>query len=109
QTILEQTQADLRWSEIHKVADQIGGRGQEESYRIFEYLSLWMFEQNAKARARGIDIPGVLGQGREWFSQLSLEELLKICDKLGEHFTKTRSANLDKKQAVLQAFAIMAG
>ncbi len=99
----------LEWAEIHRIAEQMGGKGQDEAFGIFERLSLWMFEQGAKTRARGTELPGILAQERERFSQLSLEQILKICDKLGEHFTKTRAANLDKKQAVFQAFAIMAG
>ncbi|MDB2682728.1 DNA polymerase III subunit delta' [Alphaproteobacteria bacterium] len=108
QTILSQG-GDVRWSEIHKIADQIGGRGQDEDFAIFARLSLWIYEQGAKTKARGRDLPGVLGAARERFGQLSLEQILKICDTLSEHFTKTKSANLDKRQAVLQAFSIMAG
>jgi len=106
--ILQQIASTPRWSEIHKIADEMGGRGADHMFLIFERMSLWIFEQAAKCKARGKTLPESLAPVHKVFQQLSLDQILKICDKLGEHFTKTKMSNLDKKQAVLQAFALMA-
>ncbi len=102
---------DWPWVEIHGLADTLSGNaGGEQAYENFTTAMLWIFRQLAKAKARGTLLPGLL-RGEDGLEKLlqnsSLEQILKICDNLQAHFAKIDHANLDKRQGVQGAFALI--
>ena len=100
-----------RWSDIHKLADGLARAGRDQSYKSFTELLPWIFTQMIQAKARGqntssrlLDIQAI----QTLHKQSSLETLLKICENLKSHFDCVERSNLDKRQAVLGAFSIIA-
>lgn len=96
------------WVRIHQSAENFGRFGQEKAYKSFQDIVLWTAERLAFAKARGLDDPGAPLSAeplRRMLSHYSLEEWLKICEKLKDHFTQIQVANLDRRQGVLGAFA----
>lgn len=96
------------WPKIHTMAEQVGRSGQDESFKIFEEMLLWIIHQSARSKARGQNLPELLRERQELFQRLSLEKLMKTGEQLEELFKKTRYSNLDNRQAVLQAFSVIA-
>lgn len=95
------------WKEIHTLTDQLARSG----YENFTFLLPWIYTQMINAKARGeeisskaLQISTIEGMHR----QSSLETLLKICENLTSHFERVDRANLDKRQAVLGAFTMIA-
>lgn len=96
------------WVRIHQTADTLGRMGQEAAYKSFQDILLWSVERMAFAKARGLSDPGAPLSAeplRRMLSHYSLEDWLKICEKLKDHFTQVQVANLDRRQGVLGAFA----
>ena len=99
------------WPDIHILADQLARAGQVKAYKSFETLLPWIFSQMITSKARGQEITSqaLKIQAIEVLhKQSSLETLLKICENLNNHFERVDRANLDKRQAVLGAFSIIA-
>ncbi|MEZ5813505.1 MAG: DNA polymerase III subunit delta' [Alphaproteobacteria bacterium] len=99
------------WPEIHQLADQLARNGRDQSYKSFAALLPWVFSQMiiAKARGQGISSAALHINAIETLHrQSSLESLLKICENLKSHFDRVERSNLDKRQAVLGAFSIIA-
>ena len=99
------------WPEIHKLADGLARNGRDQSYQSFALLMPWIFSQMITAKARGQDIASAalhLEAIQRLHRQSSLESLLKICENLKSHFDRVERSNLDKRQAVLGAFSIIA-
>lgn len=95
-------------AQIHTLSEDIARGTQAQSYKVFESILLWVAAALVKSKARHVALPaGPLS--KEVFealkNKMSLEELVKICDNLTEHFETVRRANLDKRQSVLQAFS----
>lgn len=95
------------WTQIHALADELartGGRG--ANYESFRDALLWLFRHKiaamAKGRAESEDLTSFMRHS-------SLASLLKICENLEKHFDTVQKANLDKRQAVLSAFHLIAG
>ncbi len=106
-----QSYPNWNWSEIHVLSDYFARKGQEQGYESFSYLLRWICEQLCKAKGRGIQPTGQVFQTEALKTLLrnsSLEQLLNICENLEDHFNKVQRANLDKKQAVLRAFSLIA-
>jgi len=101
--IVELCEGRLPWSKNLSFAERISKGGQGEDYRIFELLCVWIYRQAAVAKARGQGIAMM----EERLRSFSLELLLEVCDSLSVHFADIKHANLDKKQGVLQALAMM--
>lgn len=100
---------DWDWVRIHQTADTLGRMGQEATYRSFQDILLWSVERMAFAKARGLSDPGAPLSAeplRRMLAHYSLEDWLKICEKLKDHFTQVQVANLDRRQGVLGAFAL---
>lgn len=98
------------WPDIHALSEQLARSGRDNSYKSFAMLMPWIFSQMITAKARGqeiaskaLELPFIETLHR----QSSLETLLKICENLTSHFERVERANLDKRQAVLNAFAII--
>lgn len=98
------------WPAIHGLADNMGRAGAAKNYKLFTELFEWAMKQLVQSKAKGqsITIPALDTVAfQNFLAQSSLEDLLKICDKLCEHFTKVERSNLDKRQGVLQAFSLI--
>ncbi|MCB9980928.1 MAG: DNA polymerase III subunit delta' [Rhodospirillales bacterium] len=99
------------WPDVHKLADQLGRAGRDQSYQSFALLLPWIFSQMITAKARGREIASAalhIEAIQRLHQQSSLESLLKICENLKHHFDRVERSNLDKRQAVLGAFSIIA-
>jgi hypothetical protein len=93
------------------ISRMTGRAGKDDAYKNFTKLLIWVFTQMTTAKARGRDlevetlrVPAI----EAMMAQSSLETLLETCDNLSNHFLRVERANLDKKQAVLRAFSIIA-
>lgn len=100
------------WPDIHKLGDELSRAGQERRYQSFVHLILWIFQQMVASKARGhtqISLSSLQSPSFEMLlKQSSLESLLETCENLQDHFSQVERANLDKRQAVLSAFSIIA-
>jgi DNA polymerase III subunit delta' len=100
------------WTEIHALSDVLARSGRDDSYHQFAELLPWIYRKMIRAKARGEALaPAQLAENDALSSllrQSSLEKLLKICENLEELFASVDRSNLDKKQAVLSAFSLMA-
>ncbi|MCB1563572.1 MAG: DNA polymerase III subunit delta' [Alphaproteobacteria bacterium] len=108
--ILE-TYPHWRWPDLHVLAEELGraGKDSEQGYRNFQDFMLWTFRSLSVAKARGEE-DGALADIKAFrliLQKSSLESLLKICEKLEEHFRSVENANLDKRMGVLGAFSIV--
>ncbi len=111
--ILNQLKNYPRWSwvELHKLADQLVRAGRDQSYNSFVQLLPWIFRSMIEAKARGVAINSQALQNetvQNIHAHSSLEHLMNICENLKEHFARVERSNLDKRQAVLGAFSIIA-
>lgn len=101
---------DFNWINIHHLAESAGRQGQDAAFKNVETAFLKITETLAFAKGKGINaLPAPLDSAvfTKMLAHYSLEEWLKICENLKEHFRQARHANLDKKQAVLGAFNLM--
>lgn len=96
---------DWHWVELHKLADTLSGPGSDNAFKTFEELLQWTLRENARTRARGTALSA---QAHNFLKNSSLEQLLKICENLEEHFGRSDGANLDRRQTVLGAFSLIA-
>ncbi len=106
---------NFNWVDVHHLSDQCGRMGQDSNFGNVESTFNTIFETLVFAKAKG--------QGQEGQNALqeplnkdvclkilesrSLEALTDIYDKLTAHFRQARFSNLDKRQAVLEAFNII--
>lgn len=98
------------WPAIHALADTLGRAGQNKAYDLFAELMIWVFSELALVKAKGQQLDHVMLTKPALESLLknsSLEQLLKICENLNNHFAKVSGANLDKRQGVLHAFSLI--
>ena len=98
------------WVEIHHLADSVARAGQADLFKNVELIMGWVTTQMVFSKAKKLErLEDPLEN--EAFTALlnhySLEEWVKICDNLTEHFAQAHFANLDKKQAILGAFNII--
>lgn len=106
-----ESQPKFDYSQIHPLADTLARAGNEKDYKSFTTTLLWLYKTMSFAKARGRALtPDALNTEplNTILANSSLARLLEICENLSEHFDTTQRANLDKKQAVLGAFQIIA-
>jgi DNA polymerase III subunit delta' len=96
------------WVELHNLANDLGRAGGENAYHTYTETMQWLFAQLAAAKARGQALETEMAPLNDFWRNSSLDRLLKICENLQSHFSKADAANLDKRQAVLSAFSIIA-
>ncbi len=98
------------WRAIHTLSEQLSKSGQEQAYRAFTENFIWIFKTLCFTKARGHALPDYLDIEplSSTLKQTSLNQLLKICEELSAHFEMTERSNLDKRQAILGAFQIVA-
>lgn len=96
------------WPQIHDLADNLARTGQEKNQQAFRDVFQWTVNAILRAKARGeqlvppLDDPAIIGL----MDHYSLEEWIKICENVSQHFDLIERANLDKKQMVLGVFSI---
>jgi len=99
------------WTLIHNTADNLGRFGASDAeYRNFEGILIWICESLLLAKAAGPSkLPEILRDERldTLLNHYSLEQWIDICEKLNSHFTAVDVSNLDKRQGVLGAFALL--
>lgn len=103
-TVLTQLKQPADWEEIHTLSLQYGVSSQKPVYAIFKDSVLGIFQSVMRSKARGVETDFEQGA---FLSSLSLDRIMNICDRLNEHFARTDFSNLDKRQAVLEAFFII--
>lgn len=101
----------IDWTYIHKLSEEAGGYGNDAQFELFNETLIWVYENLTRSKARGQAAP-VPALQQEAFGALlrnsSLEHLVKTLENLQSHFEKVKAANLDKRQAVLGAFSLIA-
>lgn len=112
-TTLLSTWPQMEWPRIHHLADSLGRFGASEaSYNNFANIFVWICESFLRAKAVNSDkLPETLKtEALEALkNHYSLEQWIEICEKLKAHFTAVDVSNLDKRQGVIGAFAILGG
>lgn len=105
---LMQNWPDWDWVAIHKLADKIGMAGQDDALRAYREIFLWTCEQilRAKAKNEALSVPLDLPAFEHMKRHYTLEEWIRICENLKEHFDMVQFANLDKRQIVLGSFMV---
>jgi DNA polymerase-3 subunit delta' len=100
------------WPKIHPMADNLSRAGEEKSYLGFTSLIEWVTASILRAKAApNRELPEILKTKAVQTLQnhYSLEQWIDICEKLKGHFITIENSNLDKRQGVLGAFAILGG
>lgn len=99
-----------KWSQIHVVAEELARPNNVTGFLMFQNVMHWIARQLVTNKARRRDLPSgpmsALSQFQEILNKSSLETLTKICDNLQDHFDTVNRGNLEKRQAVMKAFAI---
>ncbi len=98
------------WDKIHPWADNLSR--DDKAYLGFTSIMEWVTASLLKGKAvNATQIPEILrtAELQALQNHYSLEQWIGICEKLREHFTSIDIGNLDKRQGVLGAFAIIGG
>ena len=101
---------DLR--EMHHLGDQLSAPAAETSYRVFGELMQWWLERLVRTLARGDEPMEVTAGEAALMRRLGgpgagLDRWVEVWEKTGRLFRRAESANLDRKQTLLQAFAAL--
>lgn len=99
-----------RWSDLHKLAENLGRSGADTQFESFSGSMLWIAQSLVKAKARGTMLSGPLQTPvfQSILEHYSLNKLSDIAQTLQDHLSKTDYANLEKREAVLRCFSIWA-
>ena len=101
---------DLR--EVHHLGDQLAAPAAEPAYRLFSDLMQWWLERLVRMLARG-DEPAEVAAGeaalmhRLGGTGAALDRWVEVWEKTARLLKRAESANLDRKQTLLQAFAAL--
>ena len=98
------------WSKIHPWADNLSR--DDKGYKSFASLLEWTASEILRDKAAPArPLPEILqiDAVRGLQNHYSLEQMIDICEKLKTHFITIENSNLDKRQGVLGAFAILGG
>jgi DNA polymerase-3 subunit delta' len=101
--------------EIHRFADTLSRKGKENAYDAFENSMLFLAQTLTMAKAKhplspieGLDLSLQNYNLETLLNHYTLEEWIKICDILRDHFERVRLRNLDKRHGVMGAFSALA-
>ena len=105
----EQAMSGVNWADVHAIADELSKAGQDRRYTLFCKLLQWLYHSLMVSKARNRALPKAISGlvFQDIMAKSSLDKLIQICDKLGEHFASVKHANLDKRQGVLGAFSLI--
>lgn len=110
-TLLLGTFPKWEWPLIHRKAEELGRFGaSDDAYRMFADIFLWVCESFLRAKAsNSAKLPEILSANslKPLQNHYSLEQWIDICEKLKGHFSAVENSNLDKRQGVLGAFALL--
>ncbi len=98
------------WGKAHPLAETIGSKHDERSYRIFSALLLEALSRVIQAKARGGVLPDYLANYsalHALYHRASPQALLDLHETLSAELERCLYANLDKKQVVLQAIGLI--
>lgn len=98
------------WPKIHPWADNLSR--DDKGYKSFAALLEWTASEILRAKAApNRPLPEILRieAVERLQNHYSLEQMIDICEKLKTHFITIDNSNLDKRQGVLGAFAILGG
>lgn len=101
---------DWDWPKIHPWADNLSR--DDKGYKSFAALMEWTASEILRAKAApNRPLPEILRieAAERLQNHYSLEQMIDICEKLKTHFITIENSNLDKRQGVIGAFAILGG
>lgn len=97
---------------VHALGDRLSGPGGEQAWQTMTVLLQGWLERLVRGAARRDWPVEIVGGEAALMARLGgrpgLDRLLDLWDKTGHLFARTEGANLDRKQAVLAAFAALA-
>lgn len=104
---------DLDPAALHRLGDRLGGKGAEETFATAVTLMDWWlarFVRRAAARDRPFFelFPGETSLIDRLAGAASLDRWLQSWEKIGRLFARVTSANLDRKQAWVTAWMVLA-
>jgi DNA polymerase-3 subunit delta' len=92
---------------LHAFGDRLARRGNETAYEVASTLLVWWLSRLVRAIARAeIPAPIVPGEGdlmRRLAGEHGLDRWVEVWEKVSRLFSRADSANLDRKQVVLNA------
>jgi DNA polymerase III subunit delta' len=92
---------------VHGFADKIARRGADTAYEVATALLVWWLSRLARGIARGeLPPPVVSGEGelmQRLAGERGLDRWVEVWEKVSRLFERAESANLDRKQVVLNA------
>lgn len=92
---------------VHALSNEVGGRGQESTFGLMRDLLLSILSRAIRAAAEQVE--PALPEERKLAQQLaagaSVDRWLALWDNVAALLAATEDANLDKRQAVVSAFA----
>lgn len=99
------------WAQIHSLSDALARPGQEKSLEAFKTVFMWSIETILRAKARGEAPPAPLNSTAidNMMRHYSLEDWIKICENVKDHFETAERGNLDKRHIVFGLFSCFPG
>ncbi|MCI5059453.1 MAG: DNA polymerase III subunit delta' [Alphaproteobacteria bacterium] len=101
----------MNWVEIHHLSNQLArGKSADSMFDNIEMFFLWLTRSMVFAKAKSQLLPAPLQSHPVFQNMLDASDLIQWTqkfDEIREHFTRARRSNLDKKEAVLEAFMLM--
>lgn len=96
---------------VHDLAEAIGRAGTEQAYETARDILTGWCERLARLQARGIPLTDVLQGDAEIFQRLTAayppRHFLDTWEKMAQLFLQTENYNLDKRQAIINAFLML--
>ena len=102
---------DLDIAALHQLGDRLARRGAGDSYALFTQLFVWWFARFIRHSASHVAMPTLVPGEDALVQRLAqrgdLEQWVAVWDKVSSFFSRAETANLDKKQVILIAFAAL--
>ena len=102
---------NFNWVDIHHLSENVARVGQEQHFKILALTLNRVFESLLFSKIKGQNdnlLPPINHNlYNALMSRYSIEDLMRICDDLRNHFKQVEFSNLDKKQATLAAFNLI--
>ena len=102
---------DLDIAALHQLGDRLARRGAGDSYALFTQLFVWWFARFIRHSASHVAMPTLVPGEDALVQHLAqrgdLEQWVDVWDKVSSFFSRAETANLDKKQVILIAFAAL--
>ncbi len=99
----------IDWPSIHALADTSGRAGQEDQYRMIEFMMIWVAEMLVRVKAGAATLSELLNRTESLLNHHDLERWIDIAERIKDHFEQVTRSNLDKRQGIIGAFTILRG